>query len=197
MIDFVKDNWVELVGAIFGLLYIFYEYKASMRMWPIGILMSIFYIYVYIQHTFYAFAIINVYYIVIGIYGWIKWSRTTDEDDSARSIQQVPMKYVLPISIVTVLLFVVLSYILNTFTDSTVAYSDAIITTLSVVAMWMLAQKWAEQWLLLIVLNFISTIVYWSQDLYATTILYFIYFVGSILGYLKWRKLALNNEKTV
>lgn len=74
-------------------------------------------------------------------------------------------------------------------------YADAVITTLSIVAMVMLAQRWAEQWLLLIVLNFISTAVYFTQDLYATSIMYFVYSFGSILGYINWRKLALTHSK--
>lgn len=194
MINFLVENWIEIVGAIFGLLYIFYEYKASMKMWPIGILMSLFYIYVFVQHKFYAFALINVYYIIVGIYGWMKWKQNSNQDNDVQ-IKNIPRKHIITVAVAIFLIFIPLTYILKTFTDSNVIYADAIITTLSIVAMVMLAQRWAEQWLLLIVLNFISTAVYFTQDLYATSIMYFVYSFGSILGYLNWRKLALTHSK--
>lgn len=193
MIDFLVKNWIEIVGAIFGLLYIFYEYKASMRMWPIGILMSLFYIYVFVEHKFYAFAIINVYYIIIGIYGWTKWKKSKEQHEDIL-IKNIPSRHILTTVASVIVLFTILTYILQNYTDSTVVYADSIITALSIVAMWMLAQRWAEQWLLLIVLNFISSIIYFTQELYPTTILYFVYFIGSILGYINWRKMAYTHS---
>lgn len=189
MIDFLVKNWIEIVGAIFGLLYIFYEYKASMKMWPIGILMSVFYIYVFVEHKFYAFALINVYYIIVGVYGWIKWKQDSVNQNSVQ-IKRIPSKHIITVVAAILLIFFPLTYILEKFTDSNVVYADAVITTLSIVAMVMLAQRWAEQWILLIILNFISTAVYLTQDLYATSIMYFVYAFGSILGYINWRKLA-------
>ena len=80
MTDFIHTHWIELTGASLGLLYLYFEYKADIRIWATGILMSLFYVYVYIANEFYAFATINVYYIIAQIYGWIKWTRKTGEE---------------------------------------------------------------------------------------------------------------------
>ena len=160
-------------------------------MWPTGILMSVFYTYVFIHTKFYAFAIINIYYIIAGIYGWIKWNKSKGGDNSVDSKPiHTPTRLYLYILLSICVLFSVISYVLANYTDSVVVYGDSFITTLSIVSMWMLAHKYVEQWLLVIVLNFVSTIIYFQQNLYPTSIMYFIYAVVSILGYMKWKRLA-------
>lgn len=197
IIDFIYKNWIEILGASFGLLYLYYEYKASLKMWSVGIAMSLFYTVVFIESKFYAFACINIYYIIAGIYGWIKWQRSRKEDVSQQiALKNTPTRLYLPIMVVISMLFLLVVYLLINYTDTQVAYSDAIITTLSIVAMWMLAQRYVEQWILLIIVNFISTIVYLYNGLYPTSIMYSVYAIVSIFGYLRWKKLA-NSDKTI
>lgn len=188
--EFIKQNWIELVGAIIGLLYLYYEYKASIWMWPMGILMSSFYTFIFIHATFYAFAGINIYYTIIGIYGWVIWSKQKSEGkDDLTKITHTPTRYYLPILVITGIIFTILVFILKRYTDSQVVYGDSFITTLSIVAMIMLTKKYVEQWLLLIVVNFVSVILYYKQELYPTSIMYLIYCIVSVFGYLNWRKM--------
>lgn len=64
-----------MAGTIFGLIYLYFEYRASMLMWPSGLLMAFFYVYIFSISGFYSGAAINVYYIVMGIYGWLVWHK--------------------------------------------------------------------------------------------------------------------------
>lgn len=193
IINFLITNWIEILGALFGLLYLYYEYKADMKMWPTGIFMSSFYIFVFVHAKFYAFAGINLYYIIVGAYGWIKWSKSSKSISSVDfSLMHTPTRLYIYIFISIFVIFCLIAYILSIFTDSQVVYGDSFVTTLSIVAMWMLAHKYIEQWLLLIVLNIVSTFLYLYQDLYPTSIMYFIYAIVSIFGYIRWRKLANN-----
>ncbi|MDU1903901.1 MAG: nicotinamide riboside transporter PnuC [Dysgonomonas sp.] len=192
MIEFIKENWIEIIGAIVGLLYLYFEYKAHILMWPTGIIMSSFYTIVFIQATFYAFASINIYYILAGIYGWIMWRRSPKEPESSSvGILRTPTRLYLPILLSIIILYAIILYVLATFTDSQVLYGDSFVTTLSIVAMWMLARKYAEQWLLLIVVNIVSVFLYLYQDLYPTSIMYLVYAVVSVFGYIRWKKLII------
>lgn len=197
IINFIIINWIEIIGAFFGLLYLYYEYKADIKMWFTGIIMSVFYTIVFIEASFYAFACINIYYILAGLYGWIKWSKPV-EINSNESIDigllHTPTRLIFPILISVTMIFVAISYILQTYTNSTVAWADSFITTGSIVAMWMLAQKYVEQWLLLIVINIASVFLYLYQDLYPTSIMYLIYSIVSVFGYLNWTKMIKTNE---
>lgn len=200
LFKFIEINWVEIIGAIFGLLYLYYEYKADLKMWPAGIIMSSFYTFVFIHATFYAFACINVYYILAGIYGWIKWYKPTHKNQEVINtdigLRHTPTRLFGPLLIASIILFGIIVYVLQKYTDSHVIYGDSFVTTISIIAMWMLAQKYVEQWLLLIIINIVSIFLYLYQELYPTSIMYLIYSIVSVFGYIKWRRMITkpNNE---
>lgn len=190
---FVKENWVEVVGAIIGLLYLYFEYKANIWMWLTGIAMSSFYTYVYIHATFYAFACINIYYIIAGVYGWMKWLKSSKNEHSEMvsiELRHTPTRLFVPLVTSSAGAFILIAYLLGKFTDSHVVYGDTFITTFSIIAMWMLAQRYVEQWLLLIVVNIVSIYIYINQNLYPTSFMYMIYSIVSVFGYIRWKKLA-------
>lgn len=196
LFNFIKINWVEIIGAIFGLLYLYYEYKADLKMWPAGIIMSSFYTFVFIHATFYAFACINIYYILAGVYGWIKWYKPTDPKNTDIGLRHTPTRLFVPLLIASIITFGIIVYLLQVYTDSHVIYGDSFVTTISIIAMWMLAQKYVEQWLLLIVINIVSIFLYLYQELYPTSIMYLIYSIVSVFGYIRWRRMITkqNNE---
>lgn len=190
--EYIKEHWIEIIGAVVGLLYLYYEYRANILMWPTGIIMSLFYTIVYIQATFYAFAGINIYYIIVGIYGWIQWYKSKGKNENiANDITHTPTRLYLPIIIAIAAVFIIFVFILDRYTDSQVVYADSFVTALSIVAMVMLARKYVEQWLLVIVLNFASIFIYYYQGLYPTSIMYFVYAIVSVFGYFNWKKIAM------
>jgi len=191
MTDFIHTHWIELIGATLGLLYLYFEYKADIKIWATGILMSLFYVYVYIENEFYAFATINVYYIIAQVYGWIKWKRKAGEE---KPLCHMPSKYIAPLSGITSLLFIFLALILSKMGESAVAWGDSFITSLSIIAIWMLSRKYIEQWIPLIVANLASVFIFYYQGLYPTSLMYAVYFVVSIFGYFNWKRMI--NKKT-
>lgn len=197
ILEFIKQNWIEVIGAIIGLLYLYFEYKASIWMWLTGIAMSSFYTYVYIHATFYSFACINIYYIIAGVYGWIKWlksAKNSKNEGSTVELRHTPTRLYLPLAIILVIIFVIIAYVSQNYTDSHVVYGDAFITTLSIIAMWMLAQRYVEQWLLLIVVNVVSVCIYFGQGLYPTSVMYLVYSIVSVFGYIRWKNLVRKDQ---
>jgi nicotinamide mononucleotide transporter len=93
---------------------------------------------------------------------------------------------------VFLMLFAVIWLILSHFTDSPVPVWDSFITSLSVVATWMLAKKIFEHWFLWIVVNFVSAVLFLTRGLYPTVILYTVYAVMSFTGLAAWRKTICN-----
>ena len=178
---------IEIIGALISLLYLRLEYKANSWLWPVGMITPLIYIYIFFVSKFYAVMGLNVYYLLASIYGWYCWKKN-DTAESGSRIIRLPIHLIWKLFIIFAILFIVLTWVLTGFTDSTVPYADAVIAALSVVAMWMLARKFAEQWLVWLVVNLISTGIYFRQELYPTSILFLIYAVVSVLGYLKWRK---------
>lgn len=195
MLQFIETHWQEIVGTLIGFLYLYYELNAHKGMFPTGILMSAFYVGVLFSSKFYAFAAINLYFIFAQAYAWWKWHKKGDQDEAP--LVHTPFVKWIPISIAAVVLFVGLWWLLLQVPNevSTVAWGDSLITSLSIVAIWMLAQHYVEQWLPLIVANLFSVYLFYSQALYPTTILYFACLVVSFWGYVKWTKMAKVVEK--
>ena len=66
-------NYLEIIGTIIGLLYLWLEYRASIYLWIAGIIMPAIYIFVYYKAGLYADFGINIYYLLAAVYGWIIW----------------------------------------------------------------------------------------------------------------------------
>ena len=185
---------IEVIGFLVGLIYLYLEYKANKLLWPVGVLMPIIYIWIFYKSGFYADMGINIYYFFASIYGWIIWTRKTT-DDKPSAISSAPLKLYLPIIFIFLIIFAVIAYVLLNYTNSTVPYGDSFTTALSIVAMWMLAQKYTEQWVLWFVVNVVSSFLYFWKGLYITGTLFIIYSTISMLGYFKWKKMAAEQEK--
>lgn len=184
---------LEIAGAAVGLVYLWLEYRASVWLWLTNIIMPAIYIFVYYQSGFYADMGINIYYLVASIYGWVVWL-TKSSKEKPMPITRTPRKYILPLSAISVAAFAVIAWILITFTDSTVPYGDSFTTALSIVALWMLARKYVEQWLVWIVVDVVCTGLYLYKGLYPTAILYGLYSVIAVAGYFKWKKMMKNEQ---
>lgn len=193
------DTIFEIIGAVIGLTYLFLEYKANVWLWPVGILMSIFYVAIFFHGKFYADAAVYLYYIGANTYGLIQWTRSRrqpiEESESKQelAITHVPAKRIVPLAAITIGLWMILYGILKAVTDSPIPLGDAFTTSVSIVAMWMLAQKYLEQWMLWIVVNIVSTILYFWKGLYPTSVLFIVYVIVAILGYFRWKKLMTSN----
>ncbi|MCR4964092.1 MAG: nicotinamide riboside transporter PnuC [Bacteroidales bacterium] len=191
--------FLELAGTIVGLVYLFLEYKANVWLWPAGILMSLLYVVVFFHGKFYADAGVYLYYIGANTYGLIAWLKGRQSDNGQTEelpIIHTPKSKIPMLTVAFVVVYAIIAFVLVRFTDSPVPYGDAFTTSLSIVAMYMLAKKYLEQWLLWIVINVVSTALYLWKGLYPTAILFTVYIIVAIMGYFKWRRdmLKLQNH---
>lgn len=190
----ISDKGLELFGLIIGLLYLYLEYKANIWLWPVGVIMPIVYIVIFYQNKFYADMTFNVYYLFASIYGWYIWAKSLEKTDQGL-ISHLPKRYIAGLIATFVAIFAVIAFLLINFTDSEVPYGDSFTTTLSILAMWMLAHKYIEQWLLWIVVNAVTAVLYYSKELNITVVLFVVNFFVSILGYMKWKRMMEQQEE--
>lgn len=71
--DFFLAHWLDITTTILGLIYIFLEYRASIMLWLVGIIMPALDIVLYYTHGLYGDAAMAVYYTLAAIYGWLVW----------------------------------------------------------------------------------------------------------------------------
>lgn len=188
------DIIFEIVGACIGLIYLLLEYKANFWLWPVGIVMSLFYVIIFFQSHFYADAAVNMYYIGANVYGLALWKKNSGSADAQESMKicRVSKSLWPKLVAVALVLWLVLFLILKCIPNSASPAGDGFTTALSVVAMWMLAQKYVEQWLFWIAVDMVSVALYLWKGLYPTAVLYSVYTVIAVLGYFKWRRETIN-----
>ncbi len=201
------DKILEILGFSVGLLYLWWEYHADWRMWYASMVMPAISMWIYFSKGIYADFAINIYYLVIAVYGFIVWTKghkksnqsdpsdmsdksdLSDKSDQKTPITNIPPRMLLACVAVFLALWVGLYLILNYLTDSTVPIPDAFTTALSIVGMWMLARKYLQQWIAWILVDAVCTCLYWYKGIPLYAILYAIYTVIAFFGYRKWLRL--------
>lgn len=185
----ILENYLELIGTISGLIYLYFEIRQKVWLWPLGLITSAVYAVVFFQSKFYADMSIQFYYIGISIYGWYWWLHGGEREGNAElPVTRLNAKLGVTLSVFTILCFYVIAVVLRDYTDSPVPYGDAFTTALSITATWMLARKIIEHWWLWLIINTVSLALYIYKGLYPTSVLFFFYATMSVVGYYQWKK---------
>lgn len=189
------DHALEIAGFIIGLLYLWWEYHADARVWLASMIMPLISMWIYFSKGIYADFAINIYYFVIAIYGYVAWKYGfAKKEKKPLPITHAPLWAWAVAAVATALLWLLLWWLLGNFTNSTVPRLDAFTTALSIVAMWMMARKYAEQWLAWLVVDAVSTGLYAYKGLIFYPILYAAYTVIAVFGYRKWLRLMRSGQ---
>ena len=217
----ISNNYIEIFGAVTGIIYVFLEIRQTIWLWPVGILTSAVYIWIFFTSKIYADMSLQCYYLVISILGWYWWTRSAGhgargtghkaqgsglraqaeeckaEGETGRrgegekndlQVTRLKLKTGVVLAGVFVLLYALMWLVLTRLTDSPVPVRDSFITSLSIIATWMLARKIYEHWYLWIVVNFVSAVLFITRGLYPTVILYVVYGIMSFGGLVEWKK---------
>jgi nicotinamide mononucleotide transporter len=187
--SWLLKNYIEVLGSITGLIYLYFSIRQIIWLWPLGIITSLLYIIVFYNARFYADMALQVYYFFISIYGWHYWKYAEDHNSNKKlKIVKASSGELLVFILITLFLTVITGYALDEYTDSPLPYWDAFTTSGSIVATWMLAKKYLEHWLFWIVIDFVSLGTYLYKSLYPTVILFTIYTCMAFIGYINWKK---------
>ena len=181
------NTLVELLATLAGLVFIVLLIKDRVICWPFGIAGSLLSIYLFVDGKLYSEAVLYFYYVVMGFWGWVRWSRRDARHDNP------VVHYGLAANAVIVVVSAAGALALGSFfayyTDAQRPYIDAFTTAFSFAATYMEVKKVLETWVYWIVLNVTSIWLYLdrSLDIYAGLIC--VYAVLSVWGLLQWRRL--------
>ena len=210
MTDFLSTHWLDIVTTILGLIYLVLEYRASIALWVVGIVMPAMDIYLYWSHGLYGDAGMAVYYTLAAIYGYAVWKfgakwkamikrQGSDKKEGASAVssssEELPVTFFPRRLILRTLGFFLLAwaatyYVLVAYTNSTVPLLDAFTNALSFVGLWALARKYVEQWLFWIAVDVVCCYLYVVKGIPFKAGLYGLYVVIAVMGYWKWKGLA-------
>ncbi|MBR1799500.1 MAG: nicotinamide mononucleotide transporter [Bacteroidales bacterium] len=182
---------VEIIGAIIGLAYIVSEYRADRWFWPLSLIMSAFYIIIDFTSGIYANGAICCYNFIMSIYGILVWRGILGrKDKTERPISSCPARLWPWIILSVAVLSVLLSLLLNKLDESQYPWLDGVSSALTIVAMYMLAHKWWQQWILWAVVEPLMIVLFFLTGNYASALLYVVFEVFCFMGIVKWRREA-------
>lgn len=191
MMGFLSSQWLDILTTILGLIYIWLEYRAHIALWVIGVIMPALDIVLYWQHGLYGDAGMACYYTFAALYGFYVWKFVkTRKKKEPLPIIFMPRRQYLPTIVFFFVAWAAVYYVLITWTDSTVPLLDSFTNALSFVGLWALARKYVEQWVFWMVVDGVCTFLYIKKGIPFKAMLYGLYVVIAIAGYLKWRSVA-------
>jgi nicotinamide mononucleotide transporter len=193
MLSWIETHYVEVLGVIFSILYLYFSIRQNILLWPMGIASAVLYMVVFYQSKFYADMGLNGYYVVISVYGWVLWKRGKEKQESGLPVSRLGRKNAAVLLLITATAFVGIGMVLKEYTDSPIPYWDAFTTAVSFTATWMLARKILENWILWIIVDLVSMGLYLYRGLYPTLLLFGIYTTMAVIGYYKWLRSYQSN----
>ena len=186
--EFLAAHWLDITTTALGLAYILLEYKASVWMWVVGFAMQSLGIVLYYQKGLYADCGMEFYYLAMTVYGFIAWMRHSAKKENL-PIRHIPRKMAMVWMGLMLVIWAIIYFILSRFTNSNVPVADAFTTALSIVGIWALARKYLEQWFVWIVVDVVTSALYFYKDIPFKASLYALYVVIAVFGYFKWKRM--------
>ncbi len=191
MTEFISAHWLDITTTLLGLLYILFEYRASVWLWFVGFLMQALGIVLYYQKGLYADCGMEFYYLSMTVYGYWKWVHGSAKKKEL-PITRFPRRLIIPWLAIILAIWGIIYWLLITFTNSNVPAADSFTTALSIVGIWALAHKYLEQWFIWIAVDVVTCVLYYYKDIPFKAGLYALYVVIAIFGYKKWKRMTDN-----
>ena len=181
------DKFVELASAAITIWSIWLATRQNIWYYPTGLVALAAYTWVYYDARLYAEALLQIICFGLMVYGWYEWLHG-GENRRELPVSRAPA-WAWTSGIVSGLIGSALTiWIQLRFTDNPNPYVDSSLFAWSLVAQWMTARKWIENWILWILINTVSVPLYIARDLKVTALLYAGLWLLAFLGYREWRR---------
>ena len=176
---------LEIFAVFFAITYLILAVKQNIFCWYAAFFSTAIYTFLYWDVSLYMESILNIYYLLMAIYGWVNWNNKKNEIDLPVKEWSFNIHF---ISIFIILFLTLTSGFLLNNTEAARPYLDSFTTWASVFTTYMVTQKILSNWLYWIVVNSVGIFLNFEKELYLTALLLFSYQVISIVGFIKWRK---------
>ncbi|MEC8643793.1 MAG: nicotinamide riboside transporter PnuC [Pseudomonadota bacterium] len=192
--EFFETYWLEILGTLSGLVCVWLLIKESILTFPIGLLYALITSAVVMEARLYADLLLNLYFVVMNVYGWYFWIRGAEERqiEGRLRVARVPNNELAYAAFAMIMGTLAVGYFFSDYTDADFAYWDSLTTVASFVAMWMTARKYLESWALWFLIDVFQIALYalkgfsGSPGLYFYSFLYSVYLWMALLGWRSW-----------
>jgi nicotinamide mononucleotide transporter len=177
----------EVAGAVFGIVAVWLTARQNPWCWPVGLLNVGLFIVVFHQAKLYADMGLQVVYVALCLYGWHRWLHGGPQH-GALAVSRTPARAAMLLAAAGAAGGALLGVTLYRHTDASLPFWDSSTTSFSLVAQWMQARKWLENWMVWIVVDVVYVGMYLQKRLYFTAVLYAVFIALAVLGLAQWRR---------
>lgn len=185
--EFKHTTWLEFIAVVTGIASVIFSRRENILVYPVGMINTSIFIYLYIKHGLYADASVNFYYTVMSIVGWIMWTHKKDGQQAlvlTKSSKKDWRNALLFFAVAWLVLYV----LLRGFTPSTVPVADSFTSAAAFTGMWLMNKKKLENWIWWIITDLASVPLNFSKHLAFTAFQYTVFLVLAVMGYITWKK---------
>jgi nicotinamide mononucleotide transporter len=189
------DLGLEFFAAVLGVISVWFAKNNKILVYPTGIISTLIYVLILFKNQLLGDLIINTYFFLMSIYGWFFWSRKS-EGNFQNNISRLNLNESIFGIIIFIFSFISVKFIYNisNWQESYVSSIDTLTTAIFCSAMWFMARRKIEHWILWIIGDIISVPLYIYKTLYFTSIQYLIFTIIALLGFFTWLK-EINKKK--
>lgn len=187
-------SWLERFSVLCGIIQVLLSKNNKVSNYLFGILSIISGMYIYFGAKLYADIALNMYYLIMSVYGWWYWK--TNKEAKEQPITRCNAKEWGIVLAIVVVGFFILSLSLTHFTDSDVPVWDAWVSSTAWAGMWLLARRKIENWILLNISNALAIPLLIHKELYLFAALTLFLFTVAIFGFFKWKSI-MKEQNTI
>jgi len=184
--QWLAQSWLEIPAALAAVAYLILAARENIWCWLFAFISTALYTYVFYEFSLISESILNVFYLVMAVYGWYSWQHGSGLNNHKPIVFWSAQKHVMVI--VLTALCVPLLGMLTQKLGADYPFLDAFTSCFAVVATFMLVYKVFENWYYWLVIDTVSIYLYWQKGLYTTVVLFCIYIVLIFFGIRSWRQ---------
>jgi nicotinamide mononucleotide transporter len=178
------DN-LENLAVLLGVINIVLVVLRSLWNYPFGIAMVALYFFIFAQEKLYSDALLQVFFLVVQLYGWWCWVKGRDTG-GALIVERLSPRAMLHWSLSIALATALWGWLMHRFTDAAFPWWDASVAMISVGAQILLSRRYIENWPLWVLVDADALLLYHAKGLEKTAILYVIFLVVAAWGWWEW-----------
>ena len=186
-------GWIEYLAVFTGILSVWFSKKENVWVYPIGLINTIIYIYLSAKASLFGESMVNVYYTIMGVYGWWGWAQKDQHTNVqvlhiSKSSRSMILFYGLFFIGFFIAFFFILTYLQANFYPGTIPWADSLATASAFTGMWLMTRKKIESWYWWMLTNLISIPLYIYKGYALTGVYYIVLFFLAIAGLRSWTK---------
>jgi nicotinamide mononucleotide transporter len=186
---------LETIAAIAGAVSVFLSARQNIWSWPTAIVNVSLYSFIFYRSGLYSDMGLQVVYLTLSVYGWYQWLHG-GAGHTPLKVSRATSRTWLVSGLLALVFWLLLWRLTAGLPGVSLPWLDSGLTTLSLVAQWMMTRKILENWILWIIADIVYVPMYLYKELYVTAGLYAVFLVLAVMGFVQWRR-SLRADATI